>query len=297
MDGVHDVRVLLDGLSFGESVRWHDGRVWVCDWATGAVTAVDPADGRAEVVHRTEGFPVSVDWLPDGRMLVLSRSLVAVGASGPAGAGSASGAGAPARRYADLSALAPGWNEIAVDGRGDVFVNEAGFDLMAGAEPAPGSVAVVTASGEVRRVAGDVWFPNGMVVGADDRTLVVAESYRNRLTAFDIGAGGSLSGRRVWADCGSGVPDGICLDASGAVWYADVPNRRCVRVAEGGAVLDVVEVDRGCFSCALGGIDGRTLYVAAQRWDGAGSMLAGPPSGVLLAVEVDVPAVDRRAAP
>src|SRR5262249_5671034 len=132
-------------------------------------------------------------------------------------------------------------------------------------------------------MAGGVMFPNGMATLGD--TLIVAESYGRRLTAFEIGPDGGLSGRRVWAELGGGVPDGVCGDADGAVWYADVPNRRCVRVREGGDVLDTVDVDRACFACALGGEDGRTLYVCAAEWKGAERMFEGPPSGVVYAVE------------
>jgi len=271
-------RILLSGLVFGESVRWHDGQVWFADWGAHQVVRLGP-DGVREVVLTMPTFPFSLDWLPDGRLLVVSSTLQRLGPDGAL------------VDHADLSPLAAGWNELVVDGRGNSYVNEVGFDLMSGAEPATGTVALVTADGEVRRVADGLWFPNGMALTADGRTLVVAESYRNRLTAFDVDARGDLGGRRVWADCGDGVPDGICLDAEGACWYADVPNRRCVRVAEGGTVLATVDVDRGCFSCALGGPDGTTLFAVATRWDGTGRMFEGDPTGQLLAVEVDVPAV------
>ena len=123
-----------------------------------------------------------------------------------------------------------------------------------------------------------------MAVTADGATLIVAESYANRLTAFDIAPDGSLSGRRVWAELDGGYPDGICLDTDGAAWYADVPNKRCVRVREGGEVLDTVEVDRGCFACMLGGEDGRTLFVVANEWNGPAGMAGGEPTGRVLTV-------------
>jgi sugar lactone lactonase YvrE len=126
-------------------------------------------------------------------------------------------------------------------------------------------------------------------VTPDNATLIVAESYPRRLTAFDIGADGSLSGRRIWADLGAGVPDGICIDAAGAVWYADVPNKRCVRVREGGEVLATVEADRGCFACMLGGADGGTLFVVAAEWLGPADTLAGPRTGRLLSVAAPAP--------
>jgi sugar lactone lactonase YvrE len=132
-----------------------------------------------------------------------------------------------------------------------------------------------------------------MALTPGDSTLIVAESYARRLTAFDVAADGGLSNRRVWADLGDGVPDGICVDAEGAVWFADVPNKRCVRVREGGEVLQTVEVDRGCFACMLGGADGRTLFIVAAEWRGPENMFDGPPSGQLLTVEAPAPHAGR----
>jgi sugar lactone lactonase YvrE len=248
--------ILLDGLRVGESPRWHDGRLWLCHWGAGEVLAVDAA-GSMEVVERVDTtIPFSIDWLPDGRMLIVDG---------------------PGRRllgYADLSGL-PGttFNEIVVHPGGNVYVN-GGFGFEG-----PWIVALVTPDGEARQVAGGVRFPNGMAITADGSTLILAESYGRRLTAFDVEADGSLANRRVWADCGDGVPDGICLDETGAVWYADVPNRRCVRVREGGEVLDTVQLDRGCFACMLGGDDGRTLFILAAEWLGPERMFDGPPAG------------------
>src|SRR5687768_13200117 len=151
--------------------------------------------------------------------------------------------------------------------------------MMAGEDPGPGTVLVVAPDGTARQVADDVHFPNGMAVTPDGSTLVVAESHANRLTAFTIGPDGGLSGRRVWAELGGGTPDGICTDAEGAIWYADVPNACCVRVREGGDVAQVVELDRGAFSCALGGPDRRTLHIAATVWQGGDTFTADPPNG------------------
>jgi sugar lactone lactonase YvrE len=250
------LNVLLDGLRVGESPRWRDGRLWLCHWGAGEVLAVDAA-GAAEVVARVDTtIPFSIDWLPDGRLLIVSG---------------------PERRlldYADLGELpATGFNEIVVDGRGNAYVN-GGFGFEG-----PWLIAVVTPDGAAREVADGVAFPNGMAVTPDDSTLIVAESYGRCLTAFDIAPDGGLTNRRVWADCGDGVPDGICLDEEGAVWYADVPNRRCVRVREGGEVLDTVQLDRGCFACMLGGDDGRSLFILAAEWLGPARMFDGPPTG------------------
>ncbi len=152
---------------------------------------------------------------------------------------------------------------------------------------------MVTPDGASRDVAGDVWFPNGMAVTPDGATLIVAESYGRRLSAFDIASDGGLSGRRVWADLGDGVPDGICLDATAAAWYADVPNRRCVRVREGGEVLERVEVDRGCFACMLGGEDGRTLFIVAAAWSGTADIGAGDRTGQVLTHRTAAPHAGR----
>src|SRR5207302_10929526 len=141
--------------------------------------------------------------------------------------------------------------------------------------------ALVTPDGSARQVADDIAFPNGMLVTPDNSTLVVADSYRNCLTAFDIAADGGLSNRRVWADLGDGVPDGICLDAENAVWYGDVPNKRSVRVREGGEVLQTVELDRGCFACALGGADRSPLFMLATEWRGPENMFLGHTGQVL----------------
>lgn len=269
-------RVLLSDVVFGESPRWHDGRLWFSDWGTREVVTVDLA-GRRDVVHHMPTFPFSLDWLPDGRLLVVSSGLQRQEPDGSL------------VTHADLSALAPAWNEIVVDGRGNAYVNQVGFDLMSGAEPTSGTIALAAPDGSAREVADDVWFPNGMAVTPDNATLIVAESYRNRLTAFDIDAAGDLSGRRVWADLGTDVPDGICMDAEGAVWYADVPNRHCVRVREGGEVLQTITVDRGCFSCALGGLGGRTLFIVAAEWRGPEEMFHGEPTGQVLTVDVTAP--------
>jgi sugar lactone lactonase YvrE len=277
---VDEPALLIADIAFGESPRWHDGRLWFCDWAAEEVIAVD-LSGRREVIGRVRSFPFSIDWLPDGRPLVVSARDQAVLVLGPEGALS---------RYADLSGLSPRppGNEIVIDRLGNTYVNGGGFDMMAGEDFAPGMVALVTPDGDARIVATGLAFPNGMAISDDGRTLMVAESYGRRLTAFEIGADGDLTGRRVWADLGDGTPDGICLDAEGAVWYADVPNRRCVRVREGGEVLATVEHDRGCFACMLGGPDGRTLFIVAREWRGLAGTDTAERTGQVLTVDVDV---------
>jgi len=192
--------------------------------------------------------------------------------------------------HADLTDLSnKGWNEIVVDGRGNAYVNGAGFDLMGGGAFAPGIVALLTADGSAQQVADGIAFPNGMAVTANNSTLIVADSYGKELTGFDIDANGGLTNRRAWADLGDGVPDGICIDAEGAVWYGDVPNRRCVRVAEGGEVLQTIELDRGCFACMLGGPDSRTLFMMAQVWSGPEDMGKEPRTGQVLTADAPAP--------
>jgi sugar lactone lactonase YvrE len=191
--------------------------------------------------------------------------------------------------HADLTGLSGHpWNEIVVDGRGNAYLNSIGFDFPAG-EFAPGILALVTPDGSTRQVADGVAFPNGMVVTPDNATLILAESYANRLTAFDIAADGGLSNRRVWADLEGGVPDGICLDAEGAVWYGDVPNQRCVRVREGGEALQTIDLDRGCFACMLGGKNRRTLFLLAAEWPA--SMADGERTGQVLIAEAPAPGI------
>jgi sugar lactone lactonase YvrE len=193
--------------------------------------------------------------------------------------------------HADLSGLARiglPWNEIVIDGRGNVYINNQGFDFPGG-QFAPGIIALLTPDGTFRQVADGIAFPNGMAVTPDNSTLIVAESYGNRLTAFDIEASGSLSNRRVWAETGNDHPDGICLDAEGALWYADVGNMHCVRVREGGEVLQTVALDRGGFACMLGGADGKTLFMVATEWQGTENMKNGSRTGQVLAVRAPAP--------
>jgi sugar lactone lactonase YvrE len=272
------MRVLLTGRGLVESPRWHGDRLYFSDWSAGEVVAVDLA-GRSEVVARVRSLPLCTAWLPDGRLVIVSS---------PDGRLLRQEPGGSLVTHADLGQ--PGWNDIVADGRGNIYVNRAGFNPMAGEAFAPGFVFLAAADGPVRQVADDIAFPNGMAVTRDNSTLIVADSYRHQLVAFDIGADGGLSGRRIWADLGEGTPDGICADEQDAVWYADVPGRRCVRVAEGGTVLQTVELDRGGFACVLGGPAGRTLFIVAAEWRGmTGSEMVTPGSGQVLAVDVEVP--------
>jgi sugar lactone lactonase YvrE len=208
--------------------------------------------------------PICMDWLPDGRLLIVSSAegcLLCRQSDGSL------------TTYANLSQVTDRvWNEIVVDGRGNTYIN--------------GEVlALVTPDGTVRRVATDFAFPNGMAITPDNATLILAESHGKRLTAFDIASDGILSHRRVWADLGDGVPDGICLDTEGTVWYADVPNKRCVRVREGGEVMQTIALDRGCFACMLGGEDRKTLFLVTREWYGMERAADKTQTGQLLSIE------------
>jgi sugar lactone lactonase YvrE len=194
--------------------------------------------------------------------------------------------------HADMSAVSEKpWNDIVVDALGNAYVNTIGFDFPGG-EPAPGSVVLVTPAGAVRKVADDLAFPNGMAITADGETLIVAESYGDRLTAYDIGQTGDLTRRRTWAEVEGDHPDGICIDADGAVWYADVGNRHCVRVREGGEVLDTVELDRGAFACILSRGDQQPqLYVVCQEW--GGTEPPPQPTGQIVAFPAPAPGAGK----
>ncbi len=277
-----EARTLLTGLVIGESARWHDGRLWFAHWGTGEILAVT-TDGKREVVgHGPPGLGWSIDWLPDGRLLVTGQGLTRREPDGPM---------VP---HADLSGLAKGWNEIVVDGRGNVYVN-GGCEFHPETGMAPGLIAMVTPDGAVRKVAENIAFPNGMVVTPDNSTLVIAESFARCLTAFDIAADGSLSNRRVWANR---TGDGICMDADGAIWCSAMTNKDAsvVRIGEGGVELDRVPVDLPCFSCMLGGDDGRTLFMLVADWrmgegfeDNIRRLTTGPRTGKLLTAPAPAP--------
>jgi sugar lactone lactonase YvrE len=283
-------KVLLDGLAYVESPRWHDGRLWFAHWGAGEVVAVD-LDGKSEVM--APGPPRlgwSIDWLPDGRLLVTGDELLRQEPDGSM------------VRHADLTGVAEhGWNEIVVDGRGHIYVNGFGFDFLGGAKPTPGIIAMVSPDGTARKVADDIAFPNGMVVTPDNSTLIISESFAGRLTAFDIAPDGGLSNRRTWAE--NLGPDGICTDAEGAVWVQtadtfthsgrdDAPQGAVVRVREGGEITDRVEHDRAVFAAMLGGPDGKTLFLAAAEWRGTDQVTEAlaARTGQVLTTPAQVPA-------
>lgn len=278
-------KVLLSGLGIPESPRWHEGRLWFSNWIDRQVVAVG-LDGKPEVMltRDPDSHPMgySIDWLPDGRLLVTGDKLRRQEPDGSM------------VTHAEQPA-----NEIVVDGRGNIYLNGADFNFVAGEAPRPGYIKLITPDGELRQVAGDIQFPNGMVITPDDRTLIISESFAGRLTAFDIGADGSLSGRRVFAD-GLG-PDGICLDAEGAVWVSTA-GFSVARVAEGGEVVQRVELaeNRAPFALMLGGPDRRTLFIMTAEWRAADGHVAnldrltnGPRTGEILTLQVSVPGAGR----
>lgn len=277
------VQILLSGLAMGESPRWHEHRLWFSDWGTQEIIAVD-LNGNSEVVVRVPfGLPFSIDWLPDGRLLIVSGSEGLLLRREPDGL---------LATHTDLRGLSEkSWNEIVVDGRGNAYVNGGAFDPETGGI-APGIITLITPDGSARQVADGIAFPNGMAVTPDNSTLIIAESDGKKLSAFDIAGDGSLSNRRVWADL-DGYPDGICIDAESAVWHADVPNKRCVRVREGGEVMQTVKLDQGCFACMLGGEYKTTLFLIAAEFRGMENMLEGARerTGQVLTIEAPVPGV------
>lgn len=243
-----DFVVEAQDIGFGESVRWHGGQVWFADWTAGVIRTGD------RVVTRVSSLPISFEWLADGRMVVVSGSagrLLVESADGTLG------------DWVDLRAENESpWNELSVGSAG-VYVNCIGGDFSSG-DLTHGIIALVGFDGSIRRVADELHFPNGMVLIGS--RLIVAESHAHRLTAFDVAADGSLVNRRVWAEVEGSAPDGISVDQSGTVWFADVPNRRCVGVREGGEIVRIIDFEHGCFSCAVGGDAGDVLHVATAQW-------------------------------
>ncbi len=270
--------VVLDGLMLPECPRWHDGELWFSDMYAGAVMRLHD-DGRADVVVRVQG-PGGLGWLPDGTLLftsVRNRKLMRL-------------ANGVAEIVADLSDLeAVGVNDMVVDTRGRTYVGGEGFDIDSGAPFAPGSVILVQDGGTGSSVASDMRYPNGMVITPDGGTLIVAETMGGCLTAFDIAPDGSLSNRRLWAQLPT-VPDGICLDADGAVWVACPMSGECLRVRAGGEVTDKVTGagKRMALACMLGGADVRTLYVCTCETTG-GETAQRTVKGWIESVRVEVP--------
>ena len=278
---MHSTDVLLDGLAFPEGPRWHEDRLFFSDMHAHRVVAVD-AGGNDETIAEVPNQPSGLGWLPGGDLLVVSmvdRKVLRL-------------SGGTLAVHADLADLAPAnCNDMVVDARGRAYVGNFGFDMYAGEPWRKTNIIAVDSDGNAWVAADEMSFPNGPVITPDGRTLIVGESGAARLTAFDIADDGSLSNRRVWASLQEigATPDGICLDAANAIWVACPASNRCVRVAEGGELLDEVATGRGTFACALGGDDGRTLFICTGDTHEPAAARAAM-SGRIETTTVDVPA-------
>jgi sugar lactone lactonase YvrE len=242
------------------------------------VVAVD-ANGHRETICMVPNRPSGLGWLPDGRMLVVSmrdrKLLVHDGVS--------------LRPFADMSAHAPfDCNDMVTDSAGRSYVGNFGYDLHAAEKPRGTTIVMVTADGKASVAATDLMFPNGTVITPDAKTLIVGESFGRKLTAFDIAADGALSNRRVWADLKDRIPDGICLDAEGAIWVAAPTASEVIRVKEGGELTERIKVATDAFACMLGGADGKTLYIATAGSSDPEKCRANR-DGRIEAAQVDVP--------
>jgi sugar lactone lactonase YvrE len=278
--------ILTEGLFFGEGPRWHEGRLWFSDFYAHAVKSVG-VDGVQRTELELNDQPSGLGWLPDGRLLLVSMGELKLLRRDPDGL----------KVHADLSEFSAHLcNDMVVDTTGRAWVGNFGFDLDAlieekGVEDAlanhPSTNLVrVDPDGSVHLASPDMHFPNGTVISADGKTLIVAETLSMCLTAFTIEADGSLSNRRIWAQMGMRAPDGICQDENGNVWVANALAAECVLVAEGGEILQTVETSQPCFACMLGGEDGRTLHmVTAQSSDK--SVASAHPTGKIEVVRVD----------
>jgi len=274
--------VLLDRLAFPDCPRWHDGRLWFSDSHDGRVWAMTE-EGQAEPTVAVDGRPGGLGWLPDGRLLVVSMTGRALLRLDPGGL----------VQVCDLSQFSPHpWNELVVDVDGRAYVGGFGHDIEAGDEPAGAPLVCVEPDGEAWVVVDRMLFPNGSVVvdGPHGRTLIVAETWGQRLSAYDLLPDGSVARPRVWADLRPNVPDGLAVDAEGAVWVADPVLKGLIRVIEGvGAVEWVPTGDHPAYACALGGSDGRTLWVCTSETSNPARTVRER-SGRIEAVRVDVPA-------
>jgi sugar lactone lactonase YvrE len=273
---------VADGLRFPEGPRWHDGRLWFSDMHAHEVRSLDAGTGEQRVELEVPGQPSGLGWRPDGTLLVVSmtdRRLLAV-------------RDGRTEEVADLSGVAPHHcNDMVVDAGGNAYVGNFGFDLHdPDADQRTTNLVLVTVDGDVRVVADELFFPNGCIITPDGATLVVGESFSGWLTAFSIADDGSLHGRREWAKVRGAVPDGICLDADGAIWMASPISHQVLRVAEGGEVLDEVRTsdERQPFACMLGGPDRRTLFVCTA-FTSEPHAAREQRAGRIEAIEVDVP--------
>jgi sugar lactone lactonase YvrE len=284
---------ILSGFHFVEGPRWHDGQLWFSDMH-GHTVMRSSLDGKAEVVAKIEDdHPSGLGWLPDGRLLVVAMASQQLRRVEPDGS---------VVLHADLSSLALGdCNDMIVRADGTAYIGDMAFDVHGdGSDRKPGQTIRVTPEGEVSCAAGDLQAPNGHILSEDGRRLIVAESAAFCLTSFAVASDGSLSNRQTFAELTPepGVlyspPDGICLDAEGAVWFADPIGKRFCRVIEGGEITDVIRPADGALAiaCVLGGAERRTLLMAVSaELPGAAPLPSG--NARVEALEVDVPGAGR----
>ncbi|MXP08603.1 SMP-30/gluconolactonase/LRE family protein [Pseudoblastomonas halimionae] len=292
-----ELRTVAEGLYFGEGPRWHDGRLWFSDFYAHRVCSVSEAGGDIRVELEFDDQPSGLGWMPDGSLLVVSMVRQQVWRRWPDGR---------LERHADLSDIAGFWcNDMVVDGEGRAYVGNFGFDLDAVLlDKGPDwvrengettSLALIQPDGTVSLAAGEekLFFPNGPVITPDGKTFIVGETLAGKLTAFDIEADGHLSNRREWASTDPRLPDGICLDAEGAIWIANPLAPECVRYAQGGEVLEVVETgELNCYACMLGGADGKTLFMVVAPTSHR-DFASAERKGKIIACKVDVARAGR----
>jgi sugar lactone lactonase YvrE len=286
-------RVLCEGIYFGEAPRWHEGRLWFSDFYAHAVKSVSLA-GDVRTEFEIDDQPSGLGWMPDGSLLVVSmkkRQVLRRARDGSIGV------------HANLSGIATfHCNDMVVDSAGRAYVGNFGFDLdtaleARGAESViadhpTAKLACISPDGTARVAATDMHFPNGPVITPDGKTLILGETLAGCLTAFDIGADGALSNRRLWAQTWPRVPDGIALNAQGAIWVASPLSPECVLIAHGGEVLDVIDTGQNCYACMLGGDDGRTLFMLTAQTSIA-HVAGASPLGTIVIANVDVPHAGR----
>ena len=246
--------ILVDGLKFPEGPRWHNGKLWFSDMEQHKVMTTDPK-GNLEVIVETPNRVSGLGFLPDDKLLMVSVEDNKLLRLDPEGL----------TELADMNKFKPLYsNDMVVDKQGRAYVGNFGFDFFNNAAFNPTVLLLVLPDGTVRKVADDMAFPNGTVITPDDKTLIIAETFSARISAFDIEEDGSLTNRRIWADLKSVAPDGICLDTQGGIWAAAPGRHRVVRVLEGGEITHIVKVEHDAYACMLGGPDLTTLFVATS---------------------------------
>jgi sugar lactone lactonase YvrE len=273
--------VILTGLAFGESPRWHDNKLWFSDMHARKVMTID-LKGKTETIVEVPDRPSGLGWTPDGRLLVVSMKSQKLLRLDPAGL----------ICVADLRGLASGdCNDMVVDASGRAYIGNfgKGTDLGKSFKVGPAEIVMVSQEGQARIAADDLTFPNGSVITPDGHTLIVAETFASRLTEFDIKSDGSLTNRRIWAPLATGIfPDGICLDAEGAVWVANAGGPAVYRVKAGGAVTCCIETSAHAYACMLGGAARRTLFILTAE-DTDAKICREKMNGGIETVKVDVP--------